>query len=155
MEYFNIGLHHLHNFLRWGVLISGLWAIYLAYSGMRSQRAWNKADNQSGKWFILFCHLQLLTGLILYFYLGQHSIFSNMAEGMKNAETRYWGVEHFLGMLIAVALIQYGRIASKKAVNDLLKFKKALIWYSVGILLIIFNIPWPWKEIGRSIFPGL
>jgi hypothetical protein len=155
MEYINIGLHHLHNFLRWAVLISGFWAIYLAYTGVSQKRIWDTKDNKAGMWFILFCHLQLVIGLILYFYLGQQSIFSNMSEGMKNPEVRYWGVEHLFGMVIAIALIQYGRIASKKAEDNLLKHRKALIWFTTGMILILVNIPWPWKEIGRSLFPGM
>jgi hypothetical protein len=74
---------------------------------------------------------------------------------MKNAETRYWGVEHLFGMVIAIALIQYGRIASKKAALDSTKHRKALIWFTIGLILILVNIPWPWKEIGRGLFPGM
>ena len=155
MDYVNTGLHHLHNVARWALLIAGIWAIYKAYTGVTGKRSWDASDNKAGMWFILFCHAQILVGLILYFYLGQQSIFSNMAEGMKDAETRYWGVEHLFGMIIAVALIQYGRIASKKATIDIVKHKKALIWYSIGLLLIIINIPWPWRAIGRSLFPGM
>lgn len=155
MDYLNIGLHHFHNVLRWAVLVGGVWAIYRAYTGVSGKRVWDAKDNKAGMWFVMFCHIQLLIGLILYFYLGQQAIFSNMAEGMKNAETRYWGVEHLFGMVIAIALIQYGRIASKKAALDSMKHRKALIWFTIGLLLILVNIPWPWKEIGRGLFPGM
>ena len=151
----NIALHHIHNLLRWGVLIAGIWSIWLAYTGVSNKRNWEGKDNKAGMWFILFCHLQVLIGLVLYFYLGQNAIFSNMAEGMKNPETRFWGVEHIFGMIVAVALIQYGRIASKKAATDQLKHKKALIWFSVGLAIILLTIPWPWTEFGRALFPGM
>ena len=152
---FNLILHYAHNILRWGVIIAGFWAIYLAFTGVNNKRAWQAKDNKAGMWFILFCHLQVVLGLILYIMLGQYSIFSNMSEGMKNPETRYWGIEHLLGMLIAVALIQYGRIASKKATVNMIKHKKALIWFSIGMIIILINIPWPWGGIGRAIFPGM
>lgn len=155
MEIINVILHYAHNILRWPVLIMGFWAIYLAFTGVTGKRNWEIKDNKAGMWFVLFCHIQLLLGLILYIYLGKYSIFSNMAEGMKNAETRYWGMEHFMGNVIAIALIQYGRIASKKGLTDLAKHKKALIWFSVGMLILLLNIPWPWKEFGRSLFPGM
>ncbi|MFM9945683.1 MAG: hypothetical protein ACKVQB_10675 [Bacteroidia bacterium] len=155
MEYLNTGLHHLHNFLRWGVILAGLWAIYLAYTGVNKKRNWDAKDNKAGMWFILFCHLQLVIGFALYFYLGQYNLLSG--DGMKNAVNRYWGMEHLFGMVIGVALIQYGRIASKKATNDIIKHKKALIWFTVGLLIILINIPWPWRElgIGRGWFPGM
>ncbi len=155
METFNILLHHLHNVLRWALLLSGLWAIILAYNGLSKKRNWEIKDQKAGMWLILFCHIQLLIGLTLYIYLGQYSIFSNMANGMKDPEIRYWGMEHLLSMIIAVAVIQYGRIATRKATNDLVKHKKAAIWFTVGILIMLSNIPWPWREIGRSLFPGM
>jgi len=151
----NSALLHTHNILRWGVLLAGFWAIYLAYTGMSKKRAWESKDNKAGMWFVLFCHVQLVIGLILYFIMGKQSIFSNMAEGMKDSYLRYWGMEHFLGMVIAIAIVQFGRIASKKAGNDLLKHKKALIWYGIGMILIFVNIPWPWKAVARGLFPGM
>jgi hypothetical protein len=156
MEYLNIGLHHLHNVLRWAVLITGAIAIIRAYKGVSAKTPFEAKDNKAGLWFVMSCHTQLLIGLILYFYLGQQGIFSNMAEGMKNPEARYWGVEHFLGMLIAIILVQVGRTLSKKGANDLQKHKRSLIWYSIGLLIILLNIPWPWREtIGRGLFPGM
>ncbi len=155
METFNILLHNLHNILRWALLLSGFWAVLLAYNGLSKKRNWETKDQKAGMWFILFCHLQLVIGLTLYIYLGQYSILSNMAEGMKDPEIRYWGMEHLLGMIIAVAVIQYGRIATKKEANDLAKHKKAAIWFTVGLLIMFANIPWPWSNISRAIFPGL
>ena len=155
MDTTNMLLHYTHSILRWAVLLAGVWAIYLGFTGVNRKRIWESKDQNAGMWFVLFCHVQLVLGLVLYFYLGKQSLFSNMAEGMKDPETRYWGMEHLLGNIIAIALIQYGRIASKKAITDLAKHKKALIWFSVGILILLFNIPWPWSSISRSIFPGI
>ena len=156
MEQFNTILHYAHSILRWAVLLAGVWAIYLAITGVSRKRTWETKDNKAGMWFVLFCHLQLLIGLVLYFYLKQYSIFSNMGEGMKNPEMRYWGMEHFLGNIIAIAIIQYGRIASKKAVTELAKHRKALIWFSVGMAILLLNILWPWREfVGRSLFSGI
>jgi len=116
MEKLNIGIHHLHNVLRWAVLIAGVWAIYKAYIGVTKKRNWDQGDNKAGMWLILFCHLQLVLGFVLYFSIGYNSVFSNMADAMKDPERRFWGVEHIFGMIIAVGMIQYGRIASKKQV---------------------------------------
>lgn len=154
MENFNLVLHYIHNLLRWAVFFTGIWAIYRSYMGVNKKRAWSGKDENAGFWFIMSCHTQLLTGLFLYFYSGYYNIFSNMAESMKNAVTRFWGIEHITGMIIAIAIIQLGRIVSKKATTDLLKHKKALLWYSIGVLLIIISIPWPWREAGRALFPA-
>lgn len=154
MEYFNLALHHIHNLLRWAVFFTGFWAILRAYSGYKNNKSWSSTDESAGFWFVMSCHTQLLTGLFLYFYSGHYTIFSNMGEGMKNSITRFWGVEHITGMLIAIVIVQIARILSKKANTDKLKHKKALIWYSIGIILILISIPWPWREAGRALFPA-
>ncbi|MCB9251228.1 MAG: hypothetical protein H6605_02070 [Flavobacteriales bacterium] len=155
MEYVNIGLHHMHNALRWAILISGFIAVYRAYSGFSGKKNWTNADQKAGLWFLLFCHLQLLVGLMLYFYMGYQNQLANMGETMKNHVLRYWSVEHLFGMLIAIALVQIGRIKTKKANPDHAKHKKALIWFGLGLILILINIPWPWGAIPRPIFPGM
>lgn len=155
MENLNLVLHYIHNLLRWAVFFTGFWTIYRAYYGYIKRRAWSGKDESAGFWFVMSCHTQLLTGLFLYIYSNHYNIFSNMAEGMKNGITRFWGVEHIIGMILGIALVQIARIASKKAPTDTLKHKKALIWYTIGLLLILISIPWPWREAGRALFPGL
>ncbi|NUM30780.1 MAG: hypothetical protein HUU47_00460 [Bacteroidetes bacterium] len=154
MENLNLVLHYIHNLLRWAVFFTGLWAIYRAYFGFSKRKAWSSKDEGAGFWFVMSCHTQLLIGLFIYIKDGYYSIFSNMSEGMKNGIVRFWGIEHITGMLLAITLVQFARIASKKAQTDTLKHKKALIWYSIGMFLIIISIPWPWREAGRALFPG-
>jgi len=51
-------------------------------------------------------------------------------------------VEHPLTNIIAVVLIQIGRIKSKKAYEDSSKHTRSLIYYGLGLLLILSRIPW-------------
>jgi hypothetical protein len=53
-------------------------------------------------------------------------------------------------MLIAVILVQVGRSLSKKAVVSAAKHKKALIFFSIAMLLILSRIPW-----NKAMFPGM
>ena len=80
-----------------------------------------------------------------------------MALTMKDPVLRFWGVEHFAGMLIAVIVAQVGRIISKKSANDIDKYKKGFIYYLISILIVIASIPWPFRidGIARGWFPGM
>ena len=104
--------------------------------------------------FIASVHLQVVIGLLLYVARGWASNFSNMAETMGNTTLRFWSVEHVFGMVLAAVIIQIGRTKSKKAVKTDRKHKIALIYFTLGLLLILAMIPWPFRaDFGRSLWP--
>ena len=73
---------------------------------------------------------------------------------MGDSYQRFWTVEHTFGMLLAVILIQVGRTKSKKALDTNKKHKISLIYFSIGLLIILAMIPWPFRgEIARALWP--
>jgi uncharacterized membrane protein SpoIIM required for sporulation len=57
-------------------------------------------------------------------------------------------------MLVAAVLIQVGRTKSKKANQDAKKHRLSLVFFTLGLFLIIAMIPWPYRgEIARSLWP--
>lgn len=45
-------------------------------------------------------------------------------------------------MILTVVLIQIGRIKAKKAYADLDKHKRSLIYFGIGLILVLSRIPW-------------
>ena len=115
---------------------------YLA--GWLGGKPWKKADNLLGIVFTSIMDVQLLTGLVLYFFLSPLTkiAFSDMGAAMKNADLRFYAVEHIFLMLIAVVLVHIGRAKSKKSLFDVSKFKIAFIYFSIAFALVIAGIPW-------------
>ena len=92
--------------------------------------------------------IQLIIGLVLYVFgpWGFKNIQNmGMGEVMKNPYTRFFAMEHLVGMLIAIVVFHVGRSKSKKAIDDASKHKKAFIFYLIGLLIILASIPWPFK----------
>ncbi|WP_448528979.1 hypothetical protein [Raineya sp.] len=143
----------LHSWSRWLVLILAVIAIFKAMAGWLGKQPFSKQDNILGASFVGSMHLQLLLGLILYFFLspmGLNAIQTvGMKEVMKSPLYRYWAVEHLTTMLLAVILAQVGRIQSKKASTDLLKHKKAFIFYTIALVLVLSRVPW--DRLGRGL----
>lgn len=138
-----------HSWLRWLVLFFALGAIILAFRGWTAQRPFGPTDNRYGAIFVGTLHLQLLLGLVLYFFLSPltASAFQDMGAAMRNKDLRFWAVEHLAGMVIAVVVAQIGRIKTKKAPTDLQKHKRAAIYFTIALLLILVSIPFatrPW-----------
>ncbi|MGQ7870066.1 hypothetical protein [Sunxiuqinia sp. sy24] len=138
------GFLHLHNTLRWLILLVALVTLLKYFMGWFSQKSWKKSDNILGIIFTAAMDLQLLTGLVLYFFLSPitNAAFQNFGAAMKNADLRFYAVEHFLMMLIAVVLVHIGRSKSKKAVQPRKKFGISLIFFGIAYIIMLAAIPW-------------
>ena len=148
-------LQFIHSWTRWAVLILAVVVIFRAVSGWLGKKDFLKADNALGGAFMGTMHLQLLLGLLLYFFLSPFGLKAFELGGkvvMKSPEYRYWAVEHITVMILAVAVAQVGRILSKKAPDALHKHRQAAIFYSVALLLMLSRIPFNQAE---RLFRGL
>ena len=74
---------------------------------------------------------------------------------MKDPYLRFFQMEHPVSMILAIVLITLGHGMAKKAVSDEVKYKKALRYFILALLLILAAVPWPFREIGRPWFPGM
>jgi len=145
----NTGLLHLHNLLRWVVLITLILSIVKLISGQNALK--------TSKILLISAHSTLVLGLYQYFFgavgfaLIKNEV-GGMKEVMKDAAARFWAVEHISSMLIAIVLITIGHIRLKKGGKPNL----TATFYLIALLLILSAIPWPFRAgIGRPWLPGL
>ncbi len=131
---------HLHSILRWALLILLVIAVVKAFSGLRGKKEFTEGDSKVGLFLMMFAHLQLVLGLILYFTEGWAA--APMAESMSGAEARFWKVEHIGVMILAIVGITIGRIRTKKLEDAAAKHKVSLIFYGIALILILSRIPW-------------
>jgi len=144
----NTGLLHLHNLLRWVVLITLLLSIVKLISGQNALK--------TSKILLISVHSSLVLGLYQYFFGAWGYKLINAAGGMKevmkNGVARFWAVEHISSMILAIVLITIGHIRLKKGA----KASTTATFYLIALLLILSAIPWPFRaDIGRPWLPGL
>ncbi|HXD76484.1 MAG TPA: hypothetical protein VN616_01690 [Puia sp.] len=143
----------LHSLLRWIILILLIAAIIKSLGGMRSGRVFNNGDRKVGLFLMISAHTTFLLGLILWLFGAFGLALINnqgMQAVMKNGVTRYWVVEHFFGMLVAIVLITIGRSAARKSIPDAAKFKKQFWLFLIALIIILVTIPWPFRAgVGR------
>lgn len=134
----------LHSWIRWIILILALVVIAKAYSGWFGNKPFTKGDNGLSAALIGTLHLNLLIGLILYFFLSPitETAFNDFGAAMKIPELRFWAVEHISVNIIAVVVAQVGRTKSKKATDNIRKHKLTAIFYTIALLLLLSRIPW-------------
>ncbi len=144
----------LHSLIRWAILIFGLLAVITSIGGILKKRTYTSADNKISLFFMIFCDLQLLLGIILLYSNGWLAKLKSMGEVMKNSYDRFFIIEHGFIMILAWILVHVGRTAVKKAAPES-KHKKTLLFFGIAILLILISIPWSFKggAIARPDFP--
>ncbi|ASS49990.1 MAG: cytochrome B [Candidatus Fluviicola riflensis] len=141
-------LIHTHSGLRWVVLILLLVAIGRAFARKNSS-LYDKSDKMINLFTMVSLHTQLLLGLILYF-ASPKVVF---VEGwMKVSQARFYGMEHIAIMVIAIALVTIGRRKAENATEPAKKHKTIAVWYTIGLILILASIPWPFRNLGAGWF---
>jgi uncharacterized membrane protein len=154
------GLLHLHNFLRWVILVLLIISIFKAYSGWRNKKTFSAGDGKLWLFTMISAHITLLLGLYQVAF-GRFGIFTTeLPEGtsaMSQGFYRFFWMEHPITMIIAIVFITVGRRVAKTAVPDEVKYRKAFWFFLMALLLILVAVPWPfWGEpIARPLFPGM
>jgi hypothetical protein len=153
------GLVHLHNILRWIILILLVLSIFKAWSGWMGKKTFSEGDRKTWLFTMIAAHTTLLLGLIQWLF-GRYGIFTHPRQEetsiMKNKFFRFYWIEHPVMMILVITLITLGYLQSKKPVADAVKYRKALFFFLLALLLALAAIPWPFRgEIGRPYFPGM
>jgi hypothetical protein len=142
----------IHNILRWVVLIVALVAVVRAYMGWFGKKEWTPTDRKVGMFVGMSIDIQLLVGLLLYIFFSPltRAVFQDFGAVMGIADLRFFAVEHVFYMVLAVVFAHLGSILPRKVEDALAKHKRAALWFTLMLLIVLAGIPW-----GRPLFPGL
>lgn len=133
-----------HSLLRYGLLLVVAVAGGLHLRGWILQRPILTYERMLAILAVILAHTQLAVGLILYAI--NFKTFNRMGGDIG----RYWKMEHIGTMIVAVALITIGRIASKRAKDELVKQKRIAIYYLIALALMLWAVPWPFTQMGHG-----
>lgn len=121
------------------VLLLLVLAVINSFLGLSSKKDFTAKDRKIALFALIFTHLQLVIGFILYFVSPKG--FQSLGQ-MKDAALRLTSLEHPLINIIAIVLITIGWSSHKKQESSNGKFKKIAVFYGLGLLLILSRIPW-------------
>jgi len=135
------GLLHTHHWIRYIALILLLVSAIKALMNL-NKKGENAGSRKLALYTLISVHLQLLTGLILFFISPKVKMaMENMGAAMKDSASRLVLIEHPLVMLIGITLITIGYVKSKKKTDQASFSKTILIYYGIALVLILSRIP--------------
>jgi hypothetical protein len=137
-------LKSVHSYWAFFVLIILVIAILNAFLGKSKGREFSTTDLRISLFGLIFSHIQLLIGLIIYFVSPWFDQWSALGMGgvMKDAQTRLYLVEHPVTNLLAIVLITMGWSMHKRQSLSSKKFLRIGLFYTLGLLLLLSRIPW-------------
>lgn len=150
--FYNVILE-LHSILRWAVILAALFALIRAMTGLSFKRGYMAMDNRAGLWYTTALDIQVLLGIILYFFLSPAttSALQNFSNAMRSSAGQFFSLGHVLGMLVAVAVAHVGRSLVRRAPTSAQKHRQSLIWFALSLLFVLAAIPWPFLSYGRPL----
>jgi len=133
-----------HNILRWVIVGLAIFTLYQSYSGWIKKSEWKASEQKAGTYFTIALDTQLVVGLILYVVLSPmvKTVFMDFGAAMKNATLRFFGIEHLIIMVAAIAVAHVANSQAKKEMDSQRKFRLTAILYTIAILLVVAGIPW-------------
>ena len=143
-----------HNIIRWVVLIAGVLAVGKALFGWFGKKEWGKQDRLLGIIFTSSVDIQLLLGILLYFVYSNWALKAILDKGMSfvmgESQYRFFAIEHAFFMVLALVFAHLGSALPKRVEDAVSKHKRAAIWFSLAVLVILAGIPW-WRPLLPSI----
>jgi len=136
-------LKTVHSYWAFFVLTILFIAILNALIRIISKKSFNSTDLRISLFGLIFSHIQLLIGLILYFISPWFDQWSSLGMGvMKNNESRLYLVEHPITNILAIFFITIGWSLHKKQSESSKKFLRISLFYGFGYILLLSRIPW-------------
>ena len=130
-------LQHLHSGFRYIVVVLIVVAALMALVNLMGKKPYTEGNRKLNLFAMISAHTQLLIGIVLYF-VSPFVQFNSST--MKTPVTRFFTVEHWLMMVIAIVLITIGHSKSKKATTPEAKHKAIFVFYILGLIIISTGI---------------
>lgn len=142
-----LGVHSITRYFVLGFLVGAvLGSIY----GLTQKKPFSKSYERMRYWTIMFAHLQLIIGVLLYVKspITLHFV-KNFGTAIKNMEFSFFALYHSIGMITAVVLLTIGAALVKRKEKDEDKFKTILKWFGIALIIIFIIIPWPFSPLAN------
>lgn len=130
-----------HSYFAWLAFAAIIIAVVIALSSILGKKPFSTANLKMALWGLIAGHIQLLVGLLLYF-LSPNGFHNLSGATMKDSAARLLAVEHPFINILAIIVITIGYSKAKKAISLGTAGKTVLIYYGIGLVLILSRIPW-------------
>lgn len=135
------GLLHAHSGLAYLLLAAMIFALVYTLIGFMGNKPFTEGNRKVAMIGLIATHIQVVIGLVLYF-VSPYGLSNFSGANMKDGAARLLMLEHPLTMIIAAVLVTVGYSQAKRLTDSNARYKKILIFFTLGFILILSRIPW-------------
>ncbi|ARK09196.1 hypothetical protein A6C57_02025 [Fibrella sp. ES10-3-2-2] len=138
----------IHSALRWLVLGSVLAVLLSACTGLLQARPYRRADQTLRVVATSIVHTQFLIGVYLYTISPLIRYYWRNRSTLGEApELSFFALIHIALMTTSVIVFTVGSSKAKRESDARQQFRTTAIYFSVGLLLLLLAIPWPFSPL--------
>lgn len=132
----------IHGIVAYIFLISAVVLLAITLYRIMNNNDFSARQSKLMKIAFISGHIQLLLGIVVWVMKGHASLlFNDTSAVMKTSAMRLLSLEHPLTNIIAIIIMTIGYSKLKKEGTSN-KNKKTMIYFGMGLLLILSRIPW-------------
>lgn len=143
-----------HSWLRWIILVGGIYVTLHLLRLCLSRRSWRSGDNYLMWAFGRAFLYQALFGLLLYIMLSatRPSILPKHELDSRLGHPTHWPLVHGLGMFVVLAFFHGGKSIIYRRIPPRHRAPAFLALMLGTLSFIAAAIPWPFLNFGRPLF---
>lgn len=143
-------LLHTHSILRWIVLALLVLTVVVSLKNwLTKSQVWASPTTKIFTFNTIFLHVQLVLGFILFFISPKMNF---DGDWKANKIISFFTMQHVPSMLLAIILVTVAGAFAKRRSNVIAKYKLIAIFNIIALILILTNIPWPYKNVGAALY---
>ena len=121
-------------------LLTAIFITVYSLRGWIKDKSYNKFENNLRNTFLILLYVDLVLGIILYFFMQKPTDASTAEEAMEYAYFRFWAIQHFANMVFIVIICTIGNLFIKKTSKPVKKHKYSFLYFGVSTVLILITV---------------
>jgi uncharacterized membrane protein YozB (DUF420 family) len=111
-----------------------------SYRGWIKKSQYARFENLLRKTFLTLLCIDLVLGVVLYFFLQKPYDTITAEEAMRYSSLRFWAIQHFSNMIFVVIISMIGNIFIIRTKLPAKKHKYAFFYFGISTLIILVSV---------------
>lgn len=144
MEQLYLPIKEFHSGLRWIILALAAIVVIKYLAGWVGKKRFTSLDNKLSLFYVSALDIQLLLGLVLYFFLSPVTLSAIQFGGyaIDDPNVRFYAMEHPVTMVLAIIIAHIGRVMVKRSKTDHAKFMRGTLMFGLSVIFMLSRMPW-------------
>jgi hypothetical protein len=108
--------------------------------GWVKKKEYGLLEDRLRRTFLVLLYIDLLLGVILYFFLQKPTEIITTEQAMSHSSLRFWAIRHFSNVVFVVILCVTGNLLIKRTEKSEKKFKYSFFYFGISTIIIIISV---------------